>query len=236
MIRYLVFAAATLFAPFAFATPAQASSDSTCYPDWKVKQTAYQGCSGMALLAPGNDTRINLLMLLHDRHGDVGVSHATSYDAMERRGAAQPFDFGTFALDLGQKPPESDEIGSFGGSRCVSNVKGQTDFEAALTAAKGLSADESTILANARRTMNPECGDGSDMRALVAEAAASVRSATGKSFADYLRGAAAFYDGDYATARGFFSGAGQITCCLAKGSCGLHAGPGRVESGDGECL
>ena len=56
----------------AWAGAANASADSTCYPDWKIKQTDYNRCSSTALLSPGNDTRVNLLMLLHDRHGVVG--------------------------------------------------------------------------------------------------------------------------------------------------------------------
>jgi hypothetical protein len=207
LTRALALGGIAVAAAMGLSGPAEASSDSTCYPEWKVKQTDYRGCSGMALLSPGNDTRINLLMLLYDRHGDVGVSNAISYNAMERRGEAQPFDYGVFALTLGRKPGENEGAGNGNyGNRCASNERGRLDFERALAAAKGLTGDEAAILANARLVMNPDCSDGSDMRALVAEAAASVRSATGKAFADYLRGVAAFYDGDYATARGFFQG------------------------------
>ena len=73
-LRSLALAALAFAAPFAVA-PAQASADSTCYPDWKIRQTDLNGCSSTALLSPGNDTRVNLLMLLHDRHGSVGVSN-----------------------------------------------------------------------------------------------------------------------------------------------------------------
>jgi hypothetical protein len=195
--RALAFGGFAFAAVLGLSSPAEASSDSTCYPDWKVKQTVMNGCSGMALLSPGNDTRINLLMLLYDRHGDVGESNSTSYDAMDRRGEAQPFDYGVFALTLGRKPGEPEGAGNDNyGNRCATNERGQLDFERALAAVKGLSGDEGAILANARLGMSPDCSDGSDMRALVAEAAASVRSATGKAFADYLRGVAAFYDGD----------------------------------------
>ena len=208
MMKRLLCSVLALAAPLAFSSPAEASADSTCYPEWKVKQTAYLGCSGMALLSPGNDTRINLLMLLHDRHGDVGVSHATSYDAMERRGEAQPFDFGVFALAVGQKPPE-DEHASFYGSRCISNGSGRVDFDSAIAAAHrakgGISSAELEILTNARAALQPDCGGDTLFRPVLAEMLATVTSSTGKAFADYLLAAASFYDGNFAAARTLFT-------------------------------
>ena len=197
---------------FAFSTPARASSDSTCYPAWKVKQTQMIGCSGMALLSPGNDTRINLLMLLADRHGDVGVSHASSYGAMDRRGDAQPFDYGLFSLALGQKPPEDDDARSYG-DRCISNSSGQKAFEAALVVAKGLSAAERLILSSARLALQPACGDGAMMRPVVEGALGAVSSQAGKDFTEYLLAAASFYDGD-------FGGARQAFLALSKAQTG----------------
>jgi hypothetical protein len=222
-LAFVTAAAAAVFAT----QPAQASSDSTCYPDWKVKQTVMTGCSSMALLSPGNDTRVNLLMLLHDRHGNVGISNATSYDAMDRRGDAQPFDYGLFARTVGQKPVD-DEGGSANyGNRCASNESGQLDFERALSAAKGVPADEAEQLASARQALQPECTEGSDMRAVVATALEGVKSATGKAFADYLRGAAAFYDGDFATARGLFAGLSNASAAWPKEAAAYMLG--RVE-------
>jgi hypothetical protein len=204
MIAKLLISTIALAGAFAFSAPAQASSDSTCYPQWKVKQTQMIGCSGMALLSPGNDTRINLLMLLADRHGDVGVSHVSSRDAMDRRGDAQPFDYGLFSLTLGQKPPE-DESARIYGDRCISNAGGQTGFEAALVAAKGkLPANEVAQLVEARALVQPECGDGVFMRPLVDAKLGAITSAAGKDFANYLRGAASFYDGDFGGARALF--------------------------------
>ena len=209
MIRKLFFASLAMASPFALSTPAQASADSTCYPDWKVKQTQMFGCNGMALLSPGNDTRINLLMLLADRHGDVGVSHATSYDAMDRRGDAQPFDYGVFSVALGQKPPEDENANSYG-DRCISNSSGQAAFEVALVAAKGLATAERAMLSSARQALQPECGDGAMMRPAVEAALGAAASQAGKDFSNYLLAAASFYDGDFASAR-------QIFTALAKG-------------------
>jgi hypothetical protein len=215
MIGRLLISTVALAGAFAFSGPAQASSDSTCYPAWKVKHTVMQGCSGMALLSPGNDTRINLLMLLADRHGDVGVSHATSYDAMDRRGDAQPFDYGLFSLELGQKPSEDE--GNVGyGDRCISNSGGQKDLDAALKAAKSLSDSERVQLSAARQTLIPQCGDGEMTHAAVAAAVASITSPAGKAFANYLLAAASFYDGDFAGARQGFQALSKAQAAWPK--------------------
>jgi hypothetical protein len=201
----------TMFA-LAWGNSAYASADSSCYPEWKVKQTDYKGCSGTALLSPGNDTRINLLMLLHDRHGTVGpAGRYYAYDSMVRRGEAEPFDWATFAHALGPSPKgaEDDETGNFPfGTRCMSNMVGSAEFVDAVAKAKGLSAEERATLTAVRIGLNPQC---SDAKALAAtrDALASVKSKTGQSFANYLIGAAAFYDGDFAAATAAFDSIGK---------------------------
>lgn len=205
MIKRVLFSALALASPLAFSSPAQASSDSSCYPDWKVRQTVMNGCSGTALLSPGNDTRINLLMLLSDRHGDVGISNTPDYSEEYRRGDAEPFDYPLFAAMLGRKPPkDSGDDNDFYGSRCISNGQGAAEFEAALATAKGLSVDDRAKLSEARKSLRPECADGSDTVSAVATLAGSMKSQVGKGFANYLLAAASFYDGDFASARGRF--------------------------------
>lgn len=212
-LRHLIFAAAaTLAAPFAV-TPAQASADSTCYPEWKIRQTDLNGCSSTALLSPGNDTRVNLLMLLHDRHGSVGVSNVPNYDDWvdsRRKGEAQPFNFPYFAARLGPGRKEQDDSGDFPwGTRCMSNDSGSAAFIAAVGVAKGLSEEERAVLAAARSAMKPQCSSGESNRAVAEVAIQNVKSKAGKAFADYLIGAAAFYDGDFAGARAALTGIGK---------------------------
>lgn len=210
--RHLIFAAAALAAPFAVA-PAQASADSTCYPEWKIRHTNLDGCSGTALLSPGNDTRTNLLMLLYDRHGSVGVSHVPNYDDWvdsRRRGEAQPFNFPYFAGRLGPGRKEDDNSSNLAlGTRCFSNDAGSASYIAAIGAAKGLSGEERAVLAAARSAMKPECSSDETNRAVAEVAVQNVQSKAGKAFAAYLIGAAAFYDGDFAGARAAFAGVGK---------------------------
>jgi hypothetical protein len=202
-MRHLILSALALVAPMAYSTPAQASSDITCYPVWKVKQTVMNGCSSMALLSPGNDTRVNLLMLLNDRHGDIGLASAFNYSEAERRGDAQPFSYATFGPALGRGIDENGETPANFGSRCISNAQGQTEFAAAVSAATGISAAERSQLLSARKSLQPECRDSSDMRASVALAVEGIKGQSAGVFVDYLNAAAAFYDGD-------FDAAGQV--------------------------
>ncbi|MBK6708294.1 MAG: hypothetical protein IPG54_12735 [Sphingomonadales bacterium] len=211
-LRSLALAALAFAAPFSI-SPTHASADSTCYPEWKIRQTGYAGCSGTALLSPGNDTRVNLLMLLHDRHGSVGVSNVPDYDAYyneRRRSEAEPFNFPYFAGLLGAGRRERDDGGDFPwGTRCMSNQSGSAAFIAAVGAAKRLNGAERATLAAARSAMNPQCSGEETARAMAEVAVQNVTSKTGKAFAAYLIGAAAFYDGDFVGARAAFSGIGK---------------------------
>jgi hypothetical protein len=186
---------------------ANASADSTCYPNWKIKHTDRGGCNSTALLSPGNDTRVNLLMLLHDRHGAVGPAGKYSYDIPDRRGDAEPFNYSVFALALGPPPATitQTETGGFPfGTRCMSNLAGGANFIAALNAAKNIPTAERATLAAVRTTLKPECIETAQARNAVEPAVGLVKSKLGVAFARYLVGAAAFYDGDYAAAKTLF--------------------------------
>lgn len=195
-----------------WAGTAHASADSTCYPDWKLKQTDYNGCSSTALLSPGNDTRVNLLMLLHDRHGAVGPASKYAYDIPERRGEAEPFDWAGFATTLGPSPKgaEDGEMGDFPfGTRCMSNLAGSAEFIDAVAKAKGLSTEERASLTAVRVGLNPQCSDAK-AASVTRDVLALVKSKAGRTFAQYLIGAASFYDGDFAAARQAFVDIGKV--------------------------
>ena len=204
----LIWSVALTVIALLWANSAHASADSTCYPDWKIKQTDYSMCSSSALLSPGNDTRVNLLMLLNDRHGSVGVAGKYSYDLPERRGNAEPFGFPVFALTLGPAPTgaEDDETGDFPfGTRCISNLAGGVDFIAALNTAKNIPPAERATLAAVRTTLKPECLEAEKARSSIEPAVGLVKSKAGVMFGRYLVGAAAFYDGDFASAKSIFA-------------------------------
>jgi hypothetical protein len=211
------------------ASPVYASSDSTCYPAWKIKQTDLDGCSSTALMSPGNDTRVNLLMLLYDRHGSVGVSHIPSYDSYAdglRRGEAQPFDYPVFANTLGPAKTKEDEHedNSAAATRCFTNDAGSLAFMAALGKAKDIPASEAATLSAVRMMLKPLCTDGDQARVMVEQGVGLIKSKQGKVFASYLIGAAAFYDGDFAAARPAFASAAKAASPWLAGAANYMAG------------
>jgi hypothetical protein len=188
------------------AVPVYASGDSSCEISWKIKQTDRGGCSSTALLSPGNDTRVNLLMLLFDRHKAVGTPHLSSYNSEGRRGEAQPFDYPVFALGLAPKTAneKENEDNSAIGTRCLTNDAGAMAFIAAVNVAKDVPADERTMLVAARTLIKPQCESGELAREIAAKGTIGVTSKQGQNFARYLIGAAAFYDGDFGAAKTSF--------------------------------
>jgi hypothetical protein len=203
----------------AWAGTAHASADSTCYPNWKLIQPDYNGCSSTALLSPGNDTRVNLLMLLHDRHGSVGPASKYAYDIPERRGEAEPFDWASFAYKLGPSPAgaEDDETGSFPfGTRCMSSMAGGAGFIGAVAKAKGVSNDEKATLTAVRTALIPECSGDAKATQVVEQGLSLVKSKEGRAFASYLIGAAAFYDGNFDSAQTLFAQIGKSESAWLK--------------------
>ncbi|HXU99805.1 MAG TPA: hypothetical protein VG166_04845 [Caulobacteraceae bacterium] len=209
-----VWAAGVALLALAFvASPARASGDFTCAPAWTLVHTQYTGCDSVALLGPGNDTRVNLHLLLIDLHGGRPAAPSPVI------GGAAPFSWENFEDALSGKPgktedytsedvqPQSSEFATGEGTRCVSNAGGAAGFETALAAARRLPPDERVRLSDARKAMQPSCEASSGaVLPAVTVAVGPVKSSAGRAFAAYLQGAAAFYDGDFDTAAARFAG------------------------------
>jgi hypothetical protein len=184
------------------ASPARASGDFACSPSWQLGHRTLSGCDDMALLGPGNDTRTNFVLLLADmRHGLAAAGHPAS------GAAADPFfDWPTLRNLLAPPPPGTDpsDYATGEGSRCTSNDSGTASFTAAVGAARGLSDPERAQLIDARKAIAPKCAEAMAVPPSVA-ALDGLRSPAARAFAAYLRGAMAFYDGDYDTAAARFA-------------------------------
>lgn len=63
---------------------AQASSDDSCYPDWRVTRDSLDSCSNQPFLSPGNDSRVNLRLLLADKNAAPLTPNALSEDDLAR--------------------------------------------------------------------------------------------------------------------------------------------------------
>jgi len=200
MIRLLAFS--LLLATALWQRPAAASFDMWCEPSWTLVHRDMSECDNMAMLSPGNDTRVNLLLLILDQRGKAIVAPA---------GGSTPdplAEWPIFAQRFTPAPAETegeDEYAYGEGSRCRSNGSGAEAFVAQVNAATEIPEAERTILINTRQGLQPDCAAAAG-GAAIAEALQPVQSPLGKSFAAYLQGAQAFYDGDYDTAKTHFSG------------------------------
>jgi hypothetical protein len=179
-------------------TPVYASGDDSCSVEWTLINPALTGCSNMAALGPGNDTRVNLLLLLFDRDG-TPPEHLPP--ATEPMVDGWP-DFRDRFVPVATS--NTSEYADGEGSRCRSNAGGASGFEVALDATPELPSDERPILRAARDALRPTCTDES-ASATAGDAVQHLHSASGQSFAAYLRGAAAFYDGRFDEAAASFA-------------------------------
>ncbi|HEY1750018.1 MAG TPA: hypothetical protein VGG29_02065 [Caulobacteraceae bacterium] len=190
---------------------AHASGDFACDPTWKLAKSVYSDCDDVPFLSPGNDSRVNLQLLLIDAgRAKLGPppppDPPTDPPAPPISGSAAPFTLGAFSALLGAKVPAADDpdYASGEGSRCRSNASGAAAFVTAL-GASAVPAAEAAILADARKAVSPDCDDAAPAGAY--QVPAGVRSAPGRQFAAYLAGVAEFYGGDYDDARRDFQAA-----------------------------
>jgi hypothetical protein len=128
--------------------PAWASGDFACTVAWKLQQSDYAGCNNLPFLSPGNDSRVNLQLLLLDS-GRARIELPAQMDAAmkagapDRAGDASPFTVAAFSALIpapGEAPPgpalangdTGAGLASGEGSRCRSNAAGVGEFKAAL--------------------------------------------------------------------------------------------------------
>ncbi|AZF45414.1 MULTISPECIES: outer membrane assembly lipoprotein YfiO [unclassified Pseudomonas] len=211
---------------------AQASSDDSCYPDWRVSRDSLEPCSNQPFLSPGNDSRVNLRLLLADKKAAPLAPNALSEDDLAQGFGPVPFpvyrlvpvpaaedepdnqadDSRTAELDtllapLGIKREEYKTAGEAfldgEGSRCRSNA----DDSATAFISQVIKADmppaERDLLVKARLQLLTTCDwDGQVVDAQLTP------SASAQLFRTYLQAAADFYSGRFGNAeRGFAAAA-----------------------------
>lgn len=188
---------------------AAASFDTWCEATWMLEHRELSGCDDMALLQPGNDTRVNLLLLTLDRRGKP-----IALPAVEASGDGTPDPFAewpAFARRLSTPPPSSEseddqrDYADGEGSRCRTNASGAAAFVEQVRVATDVPEPERVTLIAVREGLKPDCAADPKGGAAIAEALKTVQSPLGKSFGAYLQGAQAFYDGDYDAAKAHFS-------------------------------
>ena len=177
---------------------ALACADVGCEPTWSLFGGA-QACHNRVVIAPGNDSRVNLLALLRDSAGlglGGGEYPKPEYDEEG---------FGHVFLDWGmvtrQWVPEVDPNAAATADvisgPCDWFRAGTPEFIAALGANRALPGAERTALTNAREELAKRCADKALPAVLPGVA---VSSTAGKAFLGYLAATDAFYDARYGEA------------------------------------
>ncbi len=184
-----------------------------------------QSCQGRAMLAPGNDSRINLMLLLNDRGGRSMAGLAAPREEISYSGLQSPFfDWRMLREALyptNEVPWEQREAG-YVGYRCQSFAAGTAGLKAAMEANRGLPAAERAALIAARTEAEQVCKTGTayerkykpkaDLAPLpVYGQWPTVSSAAGREFLAYMQAADAFYGEDFETARRGFAGLSEAS-------------------------
>ena len=175
---------------------------------WAIVTRDYDSVGDSAVLTPGNDTRVNLMLLLADRTPGTRIvpPAATKPNAK--------FDWFTFAAQAAPEPKENVDPSAdwVEASRCQSNRAGAADFITAVKASGSIPASEKIPLVTARQQLDPwnkptqQYGQTTCGGSFPAPNVSGIASPGGLEFARYLRAAGDFYRGDFAPATDTFSG------------------------------
>lgn len=200
---------------------AGASGDGGCTASWRL-EAPNLGCESRIVIGPGNDTRVNLLLLLNDRAGLDGRGlRAPATDAINQYGY---YDFGRTFFDWellaatfypSRVPAETSEAEAgegeeLAGGRCQSVTEGGKEFLAGLERNRLVPAADRARLAEGRAGLLGLCRatqGGTGVQAELADLALphTFASLDAREFGGYLAGSAAFYAGDWPAARLHFA-------------------------------
>lgn len=170
-----------------------ACADSSCYPGWQLGALEYD-CAGRALISPGNDTRINMVMLMHSIQPGAALPAEAKVDVNDPQFGKVFLSWEGLRASLWPEPevaePEYDK------SKCTEAQGGIADFLDALAADKGVPAAERATLTTLRAVAGCHDGEWND---------AGISSQQGRAFLAYLKAADAFHKADYAAAEAGFA-------------------------------
>jgi hypothetical protein len=154
-----------------------------------MDRSEYEGSSGLPLLNPSNDSRLNLQILMFDARQDKPALAAPGAEKNPDAEAAALFLRSEMdaLFDAGKTTAFSDTEAS----RCQSFATGTQAFLAAVQADAALTPADRAFLTDARGKMPSTCD------AAAPAAPPPELSARGREFQAYIAGAQAFYGGDF---------------------------------------
>ncbi|MCP5396202.1 MAG: hypothetical protein H6918_05625 [Sphingomonadaceae bacterium] len=193
------------------AVPAGASGDYGCWPSWNLENPEL-GCSSYAAIAPGNDTRINLVYLLRDARGvTAGKSAYPEIDSWDGSYGHSYFDWGIFKQAFLAAPADVEDSNSFYGSRCVSYPGGTLGFTRAVESAGAIKGAEARALLDARKAVGATCDGMQEVydafdpskveRPGQPHWPEGISSSAGRDYFSYLKASNAFYAEEWEAAR-----------------------------------
>ena len=197
------------FSAISWSAPAQAGG-AYCSADWRPENPDL-GCSSQIAISPGNDSRVNLLLLIQDRAGNDGAE--LSYpDVGWRTFFGKNFMRWTNMRDAWYPPAERTEWPDHFGTRCQTVESGRTLFSAALAKRPAVRPEWSSFLGNTRSTIDGICNNGpegnpfeSNGKYFQSPADFGGISAKPGAFLAYSEGSMSFYAGDWDRAAKFYT-------------------------------
>ncbi|MFN3517076.1 MAG: hypothetical protein ACK4YM_07945 [Novosphingobium sp.] len=181
-----------------------------------------QSCQGRAMLAPSNDSRINLMLLLADRGGRTmeGLKPSKAEDSYSWVNHPSLFlDWAMLrrAMFPAAADPRDPGERSYAGSRCQSYAGGSAALVAAMKANTALPESERSALITARAEAEAVCKSATAYSRRYADkgkleplsrftALPQVTSKPGREFLGYITAADAFYAEAWDDARSGFAG------------------------------
>jgi hypothetical protein len=214
-MRKRLAAAGLLLGLAAWPTGAGASGDGGCHPEWKLAAQQFS-CANRMVIGPGNDSRVNLLLLLRDRAGldGQGLAYFEPEWASFRSHALFEWDQLAYSLYPSTVPadPYAYDGSDLPPSRCQSVRVGAEQFLAAVGRNRVIPAGDRRALAEGRETLATICAvqagrqsGGEPVAVADLELPRLYASREGREFGTYLAGAAAFYLEDWNGARSRFA-------------------------------
>ncbi len=206
-------AAGLILALAAWPIGAGASGDTGCDPAWKLAEQHYS-CASRVVIGPGNDSRVNLLLLLRDRAGLDGQGLVAFEPEWSPFSSHALFDWNELRYSLYPSTAPADPYSYDGSdlppSRCQSVVSGGEQFLAAVERNVIIPSGDRRSLAEGRNKLAALCAaqagaDEEPVSVADLELPRLYASREGREFGTYLAGAAAFYLGDWNGARSRFA-------------------------------
>lgn len=193
-LSFAIGSAALVLPAIAVTGTVWACSDSSCSPNWRLAAPSYD-CAGRGTISPGNDTRINLLLLMRSLKPVADVKAASARDEDNPQFGRAFMSWTGLRAAFWPQPPATPSA-NYEAHSCALPTETVSAFAAALAAETGLSEAERNDLGKLRAQVG--CG-------AVQWKGVAVSSARGREYLAYLKASDAFYHEDWVAARQGFA-------------------------------